>query len=209
MHFHTMKTFLNVGGGKRETVLPRYLIDWKQVLLDLDPAVEPDICKDARQLTDLPAAAYDAVYCCHTLEHFYQHDVVKVVRGFLHVLKPDGFAQVIVPDLGGALRHVAQRNLDIDDVLGQSAIGPIHVRDIIYGYQVEIAQSGQDYYAHKNGFTSKSLVRLFQENGFRHGSLRTGVLELQAFFFSQAPSADLLAYLKIPSPTGASQPDPR
>ncbi len=38
-------------------------------------------------------------------------------------------------------------NLDLEDVLYTSPAGPIMVLDVIYGYGVEIARSGHDFYA--------------------------------------------------------------
>ena len=53
---------------------------------------------------------------------------------------------------------MVEKNLDIDDFLYQSPEGPITVRDVIYGYGAEIERSGNDFYAHKTGFTKKSLL---------------------------------------------------
>ena len=53
----------------------------------------------ARRLIILPAAEYDAVYCLHNLEHYCRHDVSKVLAGFLHILKSDGFVFIRVPDM--------------------------------------------------------------------------------------------------------------
>lgn len=64
--------------------------------------VLPDVVCDARQLSQLPRATYDAVYCSHNLEHYYRHDVPKVLAGFSHVLKVGGFVHIIVPDMGAA-----------------------------------------------------------------------------------------------------------
>ena len=57
------------------------------------------------------------------------------------------------------MRSCVERGLDIDDVLYQSPAGPITVLDVIYGYAAEIESSGQDFFAHKTGFTEKSLAR--------------------------------------------------
>ena len=59
-----------------------------------------------------------------------------------------------------------EQNLDIDDVLYQSAAGSIMVLDVLYGYGKEIEQSGEDFFAHKTGFTEKSLLKALQTAGF-------------------------------------------
>jgi hypothetical protein len=64
------------------------------------------------------------------------------------------------------MRQVVQKAMDIDDVLYQSPAGPITVRDVFYGYGMEIERSGNDFFAHKTGFTQKSLVRMLESCGF-------------------------------------------
>lgn len=91
-----MKRLLNVGGNNKDIPLPPSYADFEHHLLDVDASRRPDILCDARQLKTLPAAQYDAVYCSHNLEHYYRHEVLPVLTGFLHVLKDDGFADIRV-----------------------------------------------------------------------------------------------------------------
>jgi hypothetical protein len=192
-----MKVLLNVGSGLNRE-LPPYFHGWRHDRLDIDPAMRPDVLLDARQLSTLPAATYDAVYCSHNLEHYFRHDAARVARGFAHVLKPEGFADVRVPDMGLLMRHVAAKDLDMDDVLYESPWGPIRVRDVIYGFQPEIERSGQEFFAHRNGFTEASLAKLFTDVGF------TGIVtgkrppfDLFALVFKQMPTAEQLAQLRV------------
>ncbi len=103
-------------------------------MLDIDPKGSPDIVCDARRLTDLESAGFDAVYCSHNLEHYYRHDVPLVLAGFLHVLKPGGFAHIRVPDLLAVMRKTLENQLDLEDTLYQAKAGPIMVLDVLYGY---------------------------------------------------------------------------
>ena len=114
-----MKKVLNVGGNNKSIPLPAHFAGWQHILLDIDARGNPDLVLDARELAQTPAAAYDAVYCSHNLEHYHRHDGVRVLQGFLHVLKEDGFAQIVVPDIGELMRIVARQDLDIDDLLYQ------------------------------------------------------------------------------------------
>jgi len=159
---------LNVGGNSRMIPIPPHYAGWEHLLLDIDPRGNPDVVCDARELTSLAAAQFDAVYCSHNLEHYYKHDGQRVLRGFLHVLRDDGFAEIRVPDLDALMQHVVRKKMDIEDVLYTSPDGPITPRDVLYGHGVEIERSGQDFYAHKTGFTEKSLFRAIWRDGARN-----------------------------------------
>ncbi len=193
-----MRKVLNVGGSNKSIPLPPQYKGWENVLLDIDARGKPDIVCDARELSTLPAASYDAVYCAHNLEHYYRHEVPKVLAGFSHVIKPGGFAHVIVPDMGEVMRVMAQNKVDIDDVLYQSVRGPITVLDVVYGYGVEIEGSGNDFYAHKTGFTQKSLPAMLVRCGFPHVYVSAADLEVRAFAFKEEPPAITRTLMGIP-----------
>ena len=195
-----MRTVLNVGGNNKGIALPPHYAGWKHVLLDIDAKVNPDIVIDARELSKLPRATYDSVYCSHNLEHYYRHDAMKVLAGFVHVLKPDGFAFIRVPDLGELMRTVVAKNLDIDDFLYQSPDGPITVRDVIYGLGVQIERSGVDFFAHKTGFTEKSLMAILKTAGFPWVFTSTGNLEVSVLAFSNEPTGYAKKLFNLPGP---------
>ncbi|MBK8336306.1 MAG: class I SAM-dependent methyltransferase [Sterolibacteriaceae bacterium] len=193
-----MRKLLNVGGNSKAIPLPPIYNGWEHLLLDIDPKGAPDVVCDARTMTSLPAATYDAVYCSHNLEHYHRHEVPKVLAGFRHVLKADGFVHLRVPDIGAVMQTAVQNKLDIDDVLYQSPAGPITVRDVIYGYGVEIERSGNDFFAHKTGFSAKSLTAVLQAAGFSNLFIGTGNLEVVAYAFTGKASDYATALLKLP-----------
>jgi hypothetical protein len=196
-----MKKVLNVGAGNRLNPMPPLYRDWQQLWLDINPESRPDVLGDARQLIHARPAEYDAVYCAHNLEHYYQHEAIVVLRGFVHVLRDEGFAHLRVPDLGELMRIVVQQNLDIDDVLYPSLAGPITVRDVLYGYGPEIERTGNDFYAHKTGFTQKSLTGLLLASGFASVFAGAGNLEVYAFAFKRQPTPELVSLLQLtPAP---------
>lgn len=158
---------LNVGGGSKTVPIPAHFAQWEHVLLDVNPAGGVDIALDARRLTDLPAAGFDAVYCSHNLEHYFRHEVPQVLHGFAHVLKPTGFVELRVPDLAAVMASALERKLDLEDPLYSSPAGPVSVLDVLYGFGAEI-QRGNAYYAHKTGFSARSLARLLGGAGFGH-----------------------------------------
>jgi SAM-dependent methyltransferase len=181
------KKVLNVGGGSKEIPLPMPYAEYEHVLLDIDPKGSPDIVCDARKLVSLEASQYDAVYCSHNLEHYYRHDVRKVLAGFMHILKDGGFVHIMVPDIHDVMKATLERGLDIDDVLYESPAGPIMVLDVLYGYSVEIESSGQDFYAHKTGFTKKSLLTALETAGFRKHFAGTDNFEIAVISFKGEP----------------------
>lgn len=192
-----IKRVLNVGGNSKEIPIPPEFDGWDHVLLDIDPKGNPDVVCDARLLTTLAEEEYDCVYCSHNLEHYYAHDVPKVLNGFLHVLKSDGFACIRVPDMGAVMRRCVIEDLDFDDVLYQSGIGPITVKDVMYGYGIEIERSGNEFFAHKTGFTKKSLEAILLRSGFTHVYIRAGNLEVAAFAFKNRPTEENCKLLNL------------
>jgi ubiquinone/menaquinone biosynthesis C-methylase UbiE len=157
---------LNVGGGASR-YLPSHYDGWKQVLLDIDPDVSPDIVCDAKELKTLDAGQFDVVYCSHNLEHFYQADVPKVLDGFMHVLKSGGSVDINVPNMKNLIQSIMSNNLDINDVWYRTGEGvPITFHDVMYGWGAKIAE-GNIYYSHKCGFTSLSLGEALNKAGFK------------------------------------------
>jgi hypothetical protein len=182
-----MAKVLNVGGNSKNIPMPTHYSTWQQCYLDIDARYKPDILCDARELAGQEPAQFEGIYCSHNLEHYYAHDVKKVLAGFLHVLTPNGFAEVLVPDIRAVAQAMLEHNIDIDDQLYQSTAGPISARDVIYGYGVEIERTGQDFFAHKTGFTQKSLQNALNLAGFPYVFLQLRFLEVRALAFRVAP----------------------
>jgi SAM-dependent methyltransferase len=165
---------LNVGGNNKNIPIPSYFANFEHLLLDIDPKGKPDIVCDARELPKLQPQQFDAIYCSHNLEHFFAHDVPKVLSGFRHVLKTGGFAEIRVPDLDLVMKTYVEKKMDLDSVLYHSGAGPIMVRDVLYGFGKEIERSGVDFYAHKTGFSQKTLSKALFASGFKYVLRRPG-----------------------------------
>ena len=184
------KRVLNVGGNSKDVPIPAHYAGWENVVLDIDPKNNPDVVCDARRLETRPPGEFDAIYCSHNLEHYWRHDLPDVLAGFLHVLRPEGFAEVIVPDMKAVFEEMLKRNLDIDEPVYVSPAGPITTNDIVYGYGREIEESGNDFYAHKNGFTDRSLYLALRTAGFEHVFVAYGKLEVSALAFPGEPTEE-------------------
>jgi predicted SAM-dependent methyltransferase len=194
-----MKKVLNVGGNNRYIGIPDLYNGWECHLLDIDASAGPEICCDARELVTHKADIYDSVYCSHNLEHYQRRDALTVLNGIAHVLKPAGFLYVIVPDLIAVIKEVVARGLDLEETLYDSPAGPITPLDVIYGLQSQVVGSDNPFFAHKNGFSEKSLRRLLSEGGFDPVHLRPGPLELHAIGFLQPPTEACKRLLGLPA----------
>ncbi len=192
---------LNVGGGSKSVPIPEHYAGWRNVVLDIDPRRGADIVCDARELRTLSPGRYDAVYCSHNLEHYFEHQVPGVLAGFAHVLKETGFAEIRVPDMPAVFRRMLDEGMDLGDALYESPAGPIRVLDVIYGWSPEIERSGNDFFAHKTGFSGKSLGEALLAAGFAEvwNAPPFGPYELRALAFKRTPTPEQRRLFGIPA----------
>jgi SAM-dependent methyltransferase len=181
---------LNVGGNSKLSPIPDHYSGWNHLLLDIAPGPDVDVLLDARKLAEYDGEKFDSVYSSHNLEHFYPHDVSKVLSGIHQALKPDGFLDIRVPDIPSVLKAVVAQGMELDDVLYTSPAGPISAHDVIYGWGAEIERSGVDFFAHKRGFSVKSLTLSLQQAGFVHIYSAVNGYQLQAVAFKSEPTAE-------------------
>ncbi len=136
---------------------------WVEVRLDIDPNVRPDIVASLTDMTVVPSETVDAVWSSHNLEHLYAHEVPVALAEFHRVLKRGGFALVTMPDLEQVAQFVAADKLE--DVVYVSPAGPITALDCLYGHRGMVA-TGNEFMAHKTGFTATSLTKHLRNAGF-------------------------------------------
>ena len=155
---------LHVGCGTDPTVHEIFQgPEWRQLRLDIDPAVNPDIVSSITDMSQVASGSVDAVWSCHNLEHLFAHEVSLALKAFYRVIKPGGFALIAIPDLQRVAEHVASDRLE--DVLYESPAGPISPIDIIYGHRSFIA-AGNLFMAHKTGFTARTIGQHLSRTGF-------------------------------------------
>jgi hypothetical protein len=194
----SMRRVLNVGGNNKTIPLPEAYEGFEHWLLDIDPKGNPDILCDARELTDLEPGIVDAVYCSHNLEHYYRHDVPKVLAGFLHVLRAGGVAHIRVPDMGQVMRAVVERELDIDDVLYQSPSGPID------GYRCHLWLVCPDrgeragFFCAQNGVYQQIIAPGDCCGRLRSLFFKENLLEIEVLAFKGVPDSDLMQAFGLP-----------
>jgi len=165
---------LNVGCGYplRQKLHPHFHgPGWREIRLDLDPAVKPDIVCSITDISPVAADAVDAVWSSHNLEHLQRHEVPLALAEFLRVLKPGGLLLLTLPDLQQVARFIVEDRLEDSAYLSQS--GPITPLDMIFGHTASLAR-GNQFMAHRTGFTARTLHKLLTEVGFADVTLRQG-----------------------------------
>ena len=161
-----MKTLLNVGCGMSNiSQLKGFNNDnWKEIRLDINNAVKPDVVGTLTDMSLIETASVDAIYSSYNLDHIYAHEVPIALKEFYRVLNKDGIAVVKCPDIQTVCELIAQDKLL--EFLYESDIGPVYPIDVIYGNRQEI-QHGNEYMAKKVGFTYSLLNKTFAAAGFK------------------------------------------
>jgi predicted SAM-dependent methyltransferase len=168
------KTVLNVGCGyppQRQLHPHFHGPEWREIRLDLDPAVGPDIVCSITDMSPVSANTIDAVWSSHNLEHLQRHEVPLALAEFIRVLKPHGLLLLTLPDLQQVARLVVEDRLE--DQAYHSSSGPITALDMLFGHTASLAR-GHQLMAHRTGFTARTLQKVLVEAGFVQVSLRAG-----------------------------------
>ncbi len=167
------KKFLHVGCGQnyKDKTTPAFASeDWQEVRLDIDKSAKPDIVSSVLDLDIIDSESFDAVFSSHNIEHVYAHEVPIMLKGFLRVLNNDGFFVVTCPNLVPVARLIVEDKLTEPAYV--SPAGPISPLDILHGHGASIKR-GNEFMAHKTGFSPKSLNAALVEAGFQSTAMAT------------------------------------
>jgi predicted SAM-dependent methyltransferase len=159
---------------------------WRELRLDINPEVKPDIVASMLSMPMVGDASVDAVWSSHNLEHLYAHEVPVALAEFLRVLKAGGLALITLPDLQRVAELVAADKLE--DTAYMSPAGPIAPLDTIYGHRASIAR-GNIYMAHNTGFTAKTLGAALARAGFVRVDVKRNNFDLWAVAYKPLPAA--------------------
>jgi predicted SAM-dependent methyltransferase len=168
------KTVLNVGCGyPLRQKLHRHFhgSEWREIRLDVDPAVHPDVVCSITDMRPVVGNTVDAIWSSHNLEHLQRHEVPQALAEFIRVLKPNGLLLLTLPDLQQVAQLVVEDRLE--DQAYHSSSGPITPLDMIFGHTASLAH-GNLFMAHRTGFTARTLNKALVEAGFVEVSLRAG-----------------------------------
>jgi SAM-dependent methyltransferase len=138
---------------------------FKVVRLDIDESTQPDIVGSMTDLGDI--GPFEVVYCSHSLEHLYPHEVPRALSEFYRVLRHGGIAVVLVPDL--------QDVPATDEILPGSSLTGLH---LYYGDARLIEQF--PFMAHHSGFVEKTLKDAMEAVGFEVRTQRMSFYNLLA-----------------------------
>ena len=180
------KVVLNVGCGypARQGLHPSFHGgEWRELRLDIDRSVEPDIVCSMIDMQPVATGSVDAVWSSHNLEHLHRHEVPIALAEFVRVLRPGGFMLLTLPDLQRIAELIVEDGLE--DEAYRSPSGPITPLDMIYGHTPSLAR-GNEYMAHKTGFTARTLRQLLIDAGFAGVTLQRDGFALWARAFKPA-----------------------
>lgn len=149
---------LHVGCGGDP--LPAWFGDVDETRLDIDPDVRPHIVASMLSMGEI--GGFDALWCSHALEHLACFEVPIALSEFKRVLRPGGYAMIVVPDLEGVTAT--------EEVLYHAPCGPITGRDMIYGHEASIRKS--PYMQHRTGFVQSTMLKALEAAGFARSEAR-------------------------------------
>ncbi len=160
------QVLLHVGCGRKDksrTTAGFRASHWREIRLDIDPSVQPDVVGSMTDMSCLTDQSVDAIFSSHNIEHLYPHEAPLALAEFHRVLKEDGFLVLTCPDLMSVCRRVVDGKLT--QPAYQSPAGPITPLDILFGHQRSLSR-GNLYMAHRSGYTELSLREMLSATGF-------------------------------------------
>ena len=204
-----MKTFLHVGcGHKAKSFCLGFENDnWKEIRLDIDESVNPDIVGTLTDMNLVETGSVDAVYSSHNIEHIVPHEVPIALGEFYRVLKEDGIVVITCPDIQSVGEALTQdklfETLYEGKTISEGQRIPVTAFDILYGHR-NTTTEGNVFMVHKGGFTYSTLDRAFYEAGFkvRVGGRNPNACDLFLVAFKQKKSVEEIK--KIGNPFIAS-----
>jgi len=121
------------------------------VNLDINPDVKPDVIGDARSMPMFADATFSEIHASHLLEHFYEHEIIPVLKEWNRILIPGGSLTIVVPDVEKVARWWVEGRLTETEVL-KGFIGDNQIKS--------------PWMLHKTFFWFSRLKRILEENNF-------------------------------------------
>lgn len=169
---------------------------WREIRLDADEGVAPDIVGSMTEMPAVPDATADAIFSSHGIEHLYWHDVPRALAEFRRVLTDDGFLVVTCPDLQAAAQMIAEDRMF--DTAYVSPAGPITPFDMVYSYR-PFVEANPEWMSHHCGFTLSTLIAALRTAGFAgmRGIRREGGFDLWVLASKSPRTQEEMAALAV------------
>jgi predicted SAM-dependent methyltransferase len=136
----------------------------EELRFDIDPSVKPHVVGSILEIErSFEPQSFEVIWSSHVLEHLFAHEIFPTLRQFHRVLRPDGFALIMSPDVEAVARFIVEQG--IAAVAYNSPAGPIRPLDMLYGHSRAI-EEGHLHMAHRTGFTAERLGNLLLTAGF-------------------------------------------
>jgi len=138
---------INLGCGKRN-----FGDDW----VHIDGSHEYEHIKH-HDIINLPFEndSVDLIYASHVIEYFDREEILVILRGWWHKLKPGGILRLAVPDF----YEIARLYINNDYSLN-SFLGPLYGKMLLDG----------NYIYHKTVYDSHSLIHILKIAGYNRFS---------------------------------------
>lgn len=199
-----MRTVLHVGCGPKGMPLPPEFGAYKEIRLDCDPTVEPDILASIVAMPQVPDSSHDAVYASHILEHLYAHEVHGALRELLRVVKPGCRVTVRSPDLQSVAGRIAAD--EPERPVYQSGLGPVTPMDMFFGMR-SMTAAGNVFMAHRTGFTKSIIDKAMHLAGFVNITVDRDTSPWELIVKGRKPETPNAS--EVPSPTSVSEHEVR
>lgn len=149
------KVLLNIGSGENKLNF-KSLSKFKEITFDADKELNPDIVGDILNLDVFDSNSIDVIWSSHVLEHIHTLEVPDVILNVNRILKKDGVAIFVVPDL----QSIGDK-LSLGDIhkplytVNDFSVTPM---DMMYSHI--LMSKDKPYMMHKTGFTEKYAIEL-------------------------------------------------
>lgn len=165
-----MFTALHVGCGRQSTeILPAFDWGgrWKEIRVDIDPSVAPDILDDISSLAKIPDGSAHMLFSKHNIEHLDYHQVPLCFANFHRVLDDTGFAILRTPDLKLICKSILEKGPEAVHHVSviDGSPRPVKLLDMLFGASWAI-EEGNHFMAHRTAFTAESLKAKLHDAGF-------------------------------------------
>ena len=137
---------------------------WDEIRFDVDSGCNPNVVGSMIDMHMFEDNTFDAIFSSHNFEHLFFHEAELASNEFFRVLRPTGYVFLLCPDIMSVCEGILKNGPD--SVLYKTASGmPISPIDVIYGHRPSI-QNGNEFMAHKYGYSEKTLTSVFRKSGF-------------------------------------------